>query len=364
MVAQQFNSDLLESESDLETARRAFPRICFALDHPTLRMAFAEHDVRANLSKVRSRKWGVFAVGLATLALLLASANDLYADKGPMVVRLVSAVGAFAGVGSVLIAVMGVMYRKRKIRWLTDRLATERLRQFHFQHYVAHGQEIVEASGDPEKIKAFLEKRDSNFEKLRAGLLSRLEAEFHSLVEADDLGDGVYFPKPVPLTGGDPKVLDEYFHAYETLRFRRQVDYCNLLLSERRSIWKNAPARQAKLFAALAMGFVMLILLIDVATFVLALADNLLFNAPLFQFGAMAAAFLALSIRTLEEGFQVESEVARMRGYRQAINRFYSRFKSTNDPNEKIEAMREMERVSYDEMVTFLKSHNDAEFVM
>jgi hypothetical protein len=364
LVGQQFNSDLLQDDADLDTARKAFPHVFFALDNPTLRLIFSEHDERANLSKVRSRKWGVFAVGLATVALLLAAANELYIDSGPQVVRIVSAIGAIAGIGSVLIAVMGVMYRKRKIRWLTDRLATERLRQFHFQQFVARGQEIVDAAARPDAVADYLQKRDRDFEKLKAGILSRIEAEFHALVESDDIGDGIYFVKPTPLTSGDPKILEEYFHAYETLRFRRQIDYCNLLLSEKRSIWKNAPARQAKLFAALAMGFIMFILLLDAAIFVGALANTDWINAPYLQFAGMSAAFLALAVRTLEEGFQVESEVARMRHYRQAINRAYSKFRSTNDPAEKMEAMSDMERTAYDEMVTFLKSHNEAEFVM
>jgi hypothetical protein len=361
---QQFNSDLLADEADVDTARRAFPRVFAALDNPPLKQVFAVHDERANLSKVRSRKWGVFAVAMATLALLLASANELYINSGETVVRAISAIGAIAGIGSVLIAVMGIMYRKRKIRWLTDRLATERLRQFQFQHYVVHADEILKASNDPAALAAYLRRRDADFEKLKVGLLSRLEAEFHALVEGDDIGDGLFFPSEKLKASGDREALEEYFLAYETLRFRRQVDYCNLLLSERRSIWKNSPARQAKLFAALAMGLVMFILILDAAIFIGALADTDWITQPYLQFAGMAAAFLALAVRTLEEGFQVESEVARMRHYRQAINRIYSRFKAASDPADKLDAMMDMERTAYDEMVTFLKSHNDAEFVM
>ena len=360
----QFNSDLLVSDADLDTARKAFPRIYFALDNPSLRQVFLEHDNRANLSKRRSRNWGVFAVFLATLALLLAASSPLYQDSGETVLRIVSVVGALAGIGSVVIAVMGVMYRRKKIRWLTDRLATERLRQFHFQHYIAQAADIVEAAADPGRIAGYVAGRDTEFEKLRADFLNRVEPEFHALVESDDFGDGVFYSAtPRPPTGG-AALLDEYFAAYETLRFRRQIDYCNLLLSEKRSLFQNAPARQAKLFAALAMALIMFILIMDAVVFVGALADQAWFKQPLVQTVGIWAAFLALAVRTLEEGFQVESETARMRHYRQAINRIYARFRTVSDPVEKLDAMRDMEKTAYDEMVTFLKSHNEAEFVM
>ena len=279
----QFNSDLLADDADLETARKAFPRVYFALDNPALREKFSGHDRRANLSKTRSRSWGVFAVFLATLALLLAPSSGLYADRGEVVVRTIAVIGASAGIGSVVIAVMGVMYRKRKIRWLTDRLATERLRQFHFQQYVARAADIVEGGSDVTKAAEYLKKRDTEFEKLKADFLSRLEPEFHALIESDDFGDGVYFPARPRAPSGDAGVIDEYFSAYETLRFRRQIDYCNLLLSEKRSIFKNAPARQAKFFATVAMLLVMFILLLDAFIFVGALANMAWFKQPLVQ---------------------------------------------------------------------------------
>lgn len=363
-MVQQFNTDLLADDADLAMARRAFPLVFFALDNPALRQIFIGHDSRANISKTRSRSWGVFAVFLATLALLLAASSELYLNSSDTVIRVISIIGAVAGIGSVAIAVMGVMYRKRKIRWLTDRLATERLRQFHFQGYVAHAAEIVEAAGDPAKTAAYLERREIELEKLKADFLSRLEAEFHALIESDDFGDGVFFPGRPRRLAAEASHLEEYFSAYETLRFRRQIDYCNLLLSEKRSLFSNAPARQAKFFAGLAMMLVMSILLFDAVVFIGAIANQAWFKQPLVQVAGLWAAFLALSVRTLEEGFQVEGETARMRHYRQAINRIYLKFKNANAPEEKIEAMIELEKTAYDEMVTFLKSHHEAEFVM
>jgi hypothetical protein len=363
-MSHSFNSDLFVGETDLETARGAFPRVFYALDDPALRAVFSVHDRRANLAKTRSRKWGVIAVSLATLALILAASSDLYVGYGHLFIRAVAAIGALAGIASMAIAVLGVMYRTRKIRWLTDRLATERLRQFHFQQYAAHCGEIIKGAGDLEAAQDYVAKRGREFDKLKADFLSRLEAEFQSIVEANDPGEGEYFAQSTHPIPDRPEALQEYFNAYETLRFRRQIDYCNLLLSEKRSIWKNAPASQAKVFAFVAMSLVMLILLFDAVIFLGAFADASWITNIYLQTAGMWAAFLALSVRTLEEGFQVESETARMRHYRHTVNRIYQRFKSGATPQAKLAAMRELERAAYDEMVNFLKSHNDAEFVM
>ncbi len=363
-MSHSFNSDLFLGEADLETAKRAFPRVFYALDNPTLRAAFAIHDVRANSAKTKSRTWGVTAVALATLALILAASSDLYAGYGQAVIRVVAMIGAVAGVGSVAIAVLGVMYRTKKIRWLTDRLATERLRQFHFQQYVARAKEILEGSQNPAAADAYRRQRDADFEKLNVDLLSRLDAEFNLVVETDDPGDGLYFPEASPKPSGDASLLNEYFSAYETLRLRRQIDYCNLLLSDNRSIWKNAPARQAKLFAGVAMALILLILTMDATMFIGAVAGAGWITMPVLQAAGITLAFIALAVRTLEEGFQVEAETARMRHYRHTLLRIFSRFKEAPAPEAKLAAMADLEKTAYEEMVTFLKSHHDAEFVM
>ena len=143
-----FNTDILLNEADREEARREFPHVYFALDNASLRETFAPFDARANLSKTRSRRWGVVAVLLATAALLLAGGEMLYHHLPKYQLRLLAGIGGVAGIVSVVIGVFGIMYRKRKMRWLADRLATERLRQFHFQTFVAGAADILRGARD------------------------------------------------------------------------------------------------------------------------------------------------------------------------------------------------------------------------
>ncbi len=363
-MAFAFNSDIFLTETDREMAKRAFPNVSFALNNPALREIFELHDHRANTAKKRSRRWGVLAVLLATTALVIAASSSLYNGFGPETTQAVSIVGALCGIAGVSIGYFGVMFRGRKLLWLTDRLATERMRQFHFQHYAAHGGAILRGARDPAAAEAYLKLRDRDFERFKVNFLSRLEDAFHAMVETEDAGGGLLFDFMEDIPPADDPNLEEYYRAYELLRFQRQLDYCNLLLSERRSVWQHSPARQAKFFSAFAIMCLGLILAIDSLIFLGAIINLPMLATPIFSVAGIWMAFFALSARTIEEGLQPRTEVERMRQYRIAINRSYDRFRAARTPEEKIEPMVDLENASYEEMLPFLKTNFEARFVM
>lgn len=359
----KFNTDLLATEDDRAAALRAYPRVAFALDFPELRAVFAEFDTRAGDAKRRSRRWGVVAVALATFALMLAAGYKLYEHADEVVIKTMAMAGAAAGVASTLIGAFGVMYHRRKERWLSDRLATERMRQFHFQHYGAHVGDILKGARDPEAAAAYLAKRSRDFEAMKASLLNRIEPEFRMLIDMEDPGEGVFFPQRSAYDGPLDDVAAEYFGAYETLRIKRQLDYCNLLLGEHGG-WAHAPRRQQKIFGALALVCLVAVLLLDILAFGSVIAGASAETSELLKVFAILTAFVALSIRTLEEGFQSESEVVRMSQYRFALTRVAARFAEAKTAAQKLAQMEALERASYDEMVQFLRSNSKAEFVM
>jgi len=363
-MAYAFNNDIFLGESDRETAKRAFPAVYFALDNPALREIFETHDGRANRAKTRSRRWGVAAVALATFALMIAASSSLYSGLGEEAKRAIAIAGAAAGISGVLIGSFGVMFRDRKLRWLTDRLATERMRQFHFQHFASHGALILKGAEDEEAARAYIALRDRDFELFKANFLSRLEDEFHAIVESDDPGEGLLFDFAKNQPRGDEPHLEEYYRAYELLRFQRQIDYCNLLLSEQRSMWKHSPARQARVFSAVAFTCLAIILALDSLVFLGSIADLAFLGAPIFSVAGIWMAFLALSVRTVEEGLQPGTEVERMRQYRIALNRSHARFRAAKTPDDKIEPMMDLENAAFEEMLPFLKTNFEARFVM
>ena len=363
-MAYAFNSDLLLGEADQKHANKVFPSIFFALDNPALRDVFKPYDSRANLAKTRSRRWGMIAVGLATFALLLAAGEMLYHDLPKTTVRFVAAIGGVAGIASVLIGVFGIMFRTRKMRWLADRLATERTRQFHFQSYVAGAADILAGAKNPDARERFLEQREERLSNFQADFLAHIDKTLHELVHAEDVGHGLLWNEtPADIDPNDPHV-EEYFEAYVAFRFQRQIDYCNLILSDKTGFWRYAPVNQARILGAIALMCVFGILALHGLVFLGAVANIAWMKGEMVHVFAIWAAIIALTARTLEEGFQPEREIERVRQYRLSLVRIYDRFKSSPTPKGKLAAMIDLEKLSYEEMSLFLKSNYEANFVM
>ena len=363
-MAYAFNNDVFLTEADREMAKRAFPNVAYALDNPALREVFERHDIRANQSKTRSRRWGVAAVTLATAALMIAASSTLYEGASNDAKRAIAIVGAFCGIASVAIGYFGLMFRGRKLRWLTDRLATERMRQFHFQHFAAHGGAILKGAGDEAARAAYLARRDRDFERFKIDFLERLENEFFAIVEAEDPAGGLFFDFTTDLPPADDPNLEEYHRAYELLRFQRQIDYCNLLLSDSRNLWKHAPARQARFFGGIGLTCLVVVLSLDSLVFMGSIIGLPFLAAPIFSVAGVLVAFFALGARTIEDGLQPGVEAERMRQYRIALNRSHARYRGARTPDEKIEPMIDLENASFEEMIPFLKTNYEATFVM
>lgn len=363
-MAYAFNTDLLRDEADREEARREFPDIFFALDNPLLRETFAPYDERALAAKTRSRRWGVFAVLLATLALLIAGGEILFHGLPKFQIRLIAAIGGVAGIVSVLIGVFGIMFRARKMRWLADRLATERMRQFHFQSIVFGAKDILAGAKDAAAAAAFVRARDENFSAFRRDYIDHVDEKLHEVVHHDHDDEGLIFDAPpAPVRDDDPH-LQQLLRAYVLFRFDRQISYCDLILREGEGLWRHAPSQQAKILGAIAMVCVLGILVLHGLVFVGAIAGVAWMKGPLIHVFAIWAAIVALSARTFEEGFQPEREIERMRQYRLSLKRVYARFNAAPTSEGKLAAMVDLEKLSYEEMVIFLKGNHEAEFIM
>ena len=87
-------------------------------------------------------------------------------------------------------------------------------------------------------------------------------------------------------------------------------------------------------------------------------------HSPMLHFLTLAAAVVALAVRTLEEGLKPEREIERYTRYRSAIRGIRERFDTGRTHEEKLEAMLEMEQLASEEMGDFLRTHHHARFVM
>jgi len=360
----EFNTDLLLKEDDRQAAKARYPDVYFALDHDELRTTFTPLDDEATRAKKRSRRWGTVAVLLGLIALLAAAAEPLYLEFNPMAVKWIAGCAAAAGVVSVTIGLFGVMFRARKARWLQGRLATERLRQFHFQSIVGQVPEILRGSEDEEARLAFIRKRHAELAGFKRDFLNLADAEMPNANE-DQAGSSAWIWRASTATV-DPEHpnLPQILAAYETLRFKRQMQYATFKLAGYGRLWRNAPRNQANIFGGIALSCVLLIMLIHALVVSGAAFGIEWMNSPPVHVAAIWTAILALAARTLEEGLQPGREVERLRQYQSMITLTYRRYTEANTIDEKLAAMKQMEEASYEELMVFLKASSDARFVM
>lgn len=359
-----FNSDLLLDEEDRSAALAAFPNIAFALDHPALRTVFAPIDDRANQFKTKSRRRGVRIVLIATVALFVSTAHTLFAGFDPFFIKLIAACGILAISFALLISYFGINGRNQKKRWLADRLASERLRQFHFQHFALHAADIIDSVNDKKKQKDYARARDQRFSEFRKSILDRNDEELHRILLDQDYDEGMLTSPPQQASLSASTHLDEYFKAYATLRFDRQLNYCNHVLRESRGFLKPSIVRQAQILGSLSLAALGVLLLLQAGVFIGIVTETPWLTHPIVSIATMWAALTALAAQTIRGGLQPDRQIERMRQFRNALRRNHYRFRQAEEPETKITAMLEMEKICFDEIVLFLKSNHEAEFVL
>lgn len=363
-IVHNFNDDILIDDTDREAAQQEFPAIFFALDHQALRDALIPFDQRANKSKKNSKRWGVWAIFLLLLSLLVASSEPLFLNIPDFQLKLLAAIASITITISVIIGVFGINYRRRKMRWLADRLATEQLRQTHFNFYISSFEDILKGGSDSQAAASFMERRQANLEHFQSTFLNHIDENLHRILSEGEFERDDKWIKAPEFPPSHDNVIDQYFSAYERLRFIPQLNYCNHVLRESKSFWRPSTARQSQLLGTFSVYGILGVVLFQQTVLLGIITDIAWMKSSVIHVLTAWAALLSLFARTYQEGFQPQREIERMRQYRLALRRIYGQFRNADSIDGKIDAMREMENMSYEEMLLFLKSNYEAEFIM
>jgi hypothetical protein len=360
-----FNTDLLVNADDREAARRAFPRLTHVLDHPELRRELSRFDRPANAAKRRGRVAGLLAIGLGMTALLIAAGQPSEPVWG--------FVAAICGLGSIAIGLFGALYAGAKRRWLLNRVMTERLRQFHFQTLVCRWPEIAVSLAGADAAAAFKAERERWFSRFMMPFPGQLDSELTDLLD-DETADKCWLhpQPPAPDANADyldelfADYLDELFAAYRELRIRHQLDYANYKLRSEQSILKWSPRLQDMIFSYATLICIVVIFLIHlIISFFIASKTKLPEPYGIsVHVWVIWIAIIVLGLRALQEGLQPGREIERYRAYRAGVRAVRDRFDAAQSAAEKFEIMAEMERLSFDEYRNFLRSNDEARFVI
>jgi hypothetical protein len=282
---------------------------------------------------------------------------------------VLAAISGLCGFLSFLIGTLGVLSAGRKRRWLHCRLMTERIRQFHFQTLILRLPQILASLTDDAAKARFLSERSLWFESFKGRFAGKLDSAFASTTREQEkldvwLHDGLI---PQVRVTDENKELVPLFGAYRELRILHQMDYADYKLQDDYRIISLAPRRQLAIVSQLAFTWLILLFIMHLGILVGAVFPNSLF-AGFHSTNAIVIiiwlALAALATRAIEEGLQPEREIERYQQYRSAIRAVLERYDDTSSPRSRLEIMREMERLAFDEMRNFLISGERARFVM
>lgn len=381
---QRYNDDLLLKAQDRERAERQYPSAFHVLDHPQLREEFVRYDPPANEAKRRSRRSGIAAIALGFLALSGAATASVYHDAHPLIPQLIGLFSALAGVMSLAIGMGGVLHSNSKLEWLCNRFMAERLRQLHFQTMLMRLPDIIESFRSDNKRAAFTASRELWLEEF----LDRHEGKLNATVTGvlTEAGSSPwllpYRPEVVKhtieeslaaATQAQQRGLAELLDAYRKLRIEHQIRYADHKLRKTGRLLSPSPQQQRAIlrnvtvFALIALFsihlFVAFLLALSLIPGLLPTPTSLIYST-LVHVVVVLLALLALATRAVDEGLSPSKEIDRYRDYRAVLRSLRDRFDDAPDEVTKITVMTELERESYQEMCSFLGTHNEAHFVM
>jgi hypothetical protein len=246
---------------------------------------------------------------------------------------------------------------------------TERIRQFHFQTVVFRLPQVFASLKDDGAKSKFLSERDIWFESFKSRFADKLDSAFTSIIREEEkpnvwLHDGA---EKQADTAHENKDLDPVFKAYREFRILHQLDYADYKLQNDYRIISIMPRRQLAVLSQLAIACLIILFVLHIGVLAGALFPASIFatfHSPNAVVIIIWLALVALATRAVEEGLQPEREIERYQQYRSAVRAILERYDEASTQKSKLEIMREMERLAFDEMRNFLLTNERARFVM
>lgn len=371
--ANWMNDDLLLNVVERKHFERRYPRLMPLFDWPELREAFETHEQPARIARRMSRRFGVIAVAIGFVGLVLTALTPWLAlvlsETRPFgghpelaerwtggTAAILIALGTFVGVHQTLFA-------RAKREWLINRYAAERIRQFHFQLILNNLDMATAATGGGAAIDAWITFRQKAFEDFAHDMRRTRETTFDRL-DDDHAEESVWIDSGWSENSPPPaqtEALGELLRCLAELRIGVQERYAELKLKpgfyspRTRAEWLHGASD-------LATAAVLLLTLAVGVLYVYGTAEPRLWLLGLLGCaGSLTVTVVAL--RVLNEGLLLRIEAERYQWYLASVRSLLHRFR-TADTGEQLVLLRDLERLAYREMRRFLVSFKASRFIM
>ncbi len=362
------NDDLLLSDEAREAFAARYPELADFFHWPALISLFETHNAQASETRRPRRRFGLWAVGVGFVGLCLAAISPLASAllDGALAASAARILGLGAAALAMISALMGysqVLRGRDKADWILNRFRCERIRQFHFQLLKTRAADVVAAVSNPAAKAAYLAAREDDLKAFRYAQIDQAAEMVHHL-QNDTAEDRPWvfreWAKERPAPAPSPE-LNRFFDALADKRFGIQIRFTSLKLKPG---WAS-PATRSALIAQTSNLLTMLLLTITLVSGA-ALAfdvpkDGILLLAFASATGVASAAIAAM--RVVADGLQLTADTERYRWYLAAVKSLNRRFEASDPPNA-IARLRDLERVTYQEMRRFIVSVARSKFVI
>lgn len=353
------NRDILLDTGARDKLGQHNPRLLQVLDWPDIRTAFATHDKMANDAKRLSKRQGTIAVILVGLGIIALGSEPLVSAGRPQTFLHTIAL-SFLTLGG-LLGVLDWLVLRARGRWLGHRFWTERLRQLYFQFLLQEHQLAARGLEDDESLHQLTAKRGVAFERFyRDPDDPRIQIR-EILGDTCDLSTWISSNWNSAPAMADPSTQTQIIlDALREQRIGVQAEYTQKNMGE--DVY--SPAMRDKLLKIGADAAIIMTLLAAACSWTVIVSGVQIMSfdgREWLAFVAIASA-VVLMLRALREGLKTEEEMVRYTNYRDGVARVSALY-DRGDHAAKIDALVELERLSYVELRSFLLSQHAARFV-
>jgi hypothetical protein len=344
-ITRRFNHDLLIEDDDQAAAARRWPTVAPALVDKPLVAAFKTHERRAKAHKRSVQMLGSAAV-LLTLAALVGYVAELsIAAAGRDDIPRLAFLSELSAVIALVLAVLASRFGPFRRRWLKHRFVAEVLRQWHFRRLL---------DGDAlTRLQAGADRTDEELSALMSRLSGTVGEKMDELSHQrrDPLG-------PIP-TARLPKRAEtraQLLDAYRTLRLDHQREFAVHKLSTEDKTFAGLSLEALSTLTELVAGTSLLLALVFAAA-------RLMVTYAWAPVAALSLAVVGVAIRTWRDGIALESERERYHEMLYVLELLTERWEGAETDEQRFRTAEEIERASVEELRSFIRSHEQAQFL-